>query len=66
MVEMNLTLLGDQEIIFIDLSFVKVMFILNRDMCFISGILLARVCNLMLFRLEMFRDCIKLKFSILE
>ena len=35
-------------------------------MCFISGILLARFCKLSLVRLEMFRDCMRQKLSILE
>ena len=61
---MNLTLLDDQEVTGIDLSFVKVLLMLNTDICFISGILLARLCNLSSFRLEMFRDCIKQKLSI--
>ena len=64
--EMNLTLLDDQEVIGTDLRFGRVLFMLNMDMCFILGILLARVCNLSSFRLEMFRDYIKLKLSILE
>ena len=66
LIEMNLTLSDDQEVIGIDLSFVKVLFMLNTDMCFILGILVARICNLSSFRLEMFRDCIKLKLLILE
>ena len=40
-VEMNLTLLNDWEVIGIDPSFVKVLFMLNTNMCVISGILLA-------------------------
>ena len=60
-VEMNLILLDDQEVVCIDLSFVKVLFMLDMDICFILGILFARLCNLSSFRLEVFRDCIKLK-----
>ena len=63
---MNLTLWDDKGVVGIDLSFVKVLFMLNTDMCFILGILLARLCNLSSFRLYMFRDCIKIKLSILE
>ena len=44
-VDMNLALLDGQEVLGIDLSFVKVLFMLNKDMCFISGILLTRLCN---------------------
>ena len=38
MVENNLTSMDDQNIGVIDLIFVKVFFMLNTDMCFISGI----------------------------
>ena len=40
--------------------------ILNIGQCFISGILVAMTCNLGSWKLEMFRDCIKLTFSTLE
>ena len=62
--EMNLTLLDDQEVIGIDLSFVKVLFMQNMDNCFILAILVT--CNLLSFMFEMFRDCSKLKLSIFE
>ena len=39
---------------------------LNTDVCFISGILLATVFKLSSVRLDMFRDCIMLKLLILE
>ena len=65
-VEMSLTLLDDQEVIGIDLGFVKVFFMLNKDIVSFLGILLARLCSLSSFRLEMFRDCIMLKLSIFE
>ena len=65
-VKMNLTPVDNQEVTGIDLSYVKVLFMLNTDKCSILGILGARACNIMSFMLEMFRDCIKLKLSILE
>ena len=46
-VEMNLNLLDDLEIIGNDLTFVKVLLMLNMDKCFIVGILAARACNLL-------------------
>ena len=46
MVETNLTFMGDQKLSVNDLSFVKVLFILEMETCFISGIWLARVFNL--------------------
>ena len=36
--EINLTLLDDQEVIGIARRFAKVLFMLNTDKCFISGI----------------------------
>ena len=48
MVENNLTSVDHQNIGVIDLIFVKVLFVLNTDMCFISGILLARVFKLVI------------------
>ena len=63
-VEMSLTLLDGQGVIGIDLSFGKVLIILNIDRCFISAILGARACNLSSCRFETFRDCLKLKLSI--
>ena len=43
MVENNLTSVDDQEEDGNDLIFMRVLFMLNTDMCFISGILLAKV-----------------------
>ena len=57
----TIAVLDDQGGIGIYLSFVKVLFMLNMDKCFISGILGVRACNLSSFRFEMFKDCIKLK-----
>ena len=42
-IESNLTSVDDQRVGRNDLSLVKVLFILNTYMCFISGILLARL-----------------------
>ena len=64
--DMNLTPLEDQEVIGTDQSFVKVLLMLNMDKCFILGILVAIAFNLWSFRFKMFKDCIKLKRSILE
>ena len=61
MVENNLTLVDDQEVGGNDLIFVKVLFMLNTDMCFISEFLLTNFCKLSSVRLEMLRDCIRLK-----
>ena len=47
MVESNLTSVGDHEVDGNDLILVKVLFMLNTDICFISGILSA-----MLFKLH--------------
>ena len=66
MVESNLTSMDDQKVGGSDLIFIKVLFMLNKDMCFISCILLARFCKLSSVRLEMFRDCMRLKLLILE
>ena len=65
-VEMNLIPLEFQDIIGTDQSFFKVLLMLNMAKCFISGILVATVCNEWSFRFEMFRDFIKLILSILE
>ena len=62
----NLTSVDDQNVGGNDLSLVKVLFMLNTDMCFISGILLAKLFKLSSLRLNMSRDCIKLKLLILE
>ena len=61
-----LTFVGDQKVGGSDLIFIKLLFILNTDMCFISGFLLARFCKLLSVRLEIFRDCMRLKLLILE
>ena len=42
-VESNLTSVDDQKVGGNNLSLVKVLFLLNTDMCFISGILLAKL-----------------------
>ena len=64
--EMNLTPLEDPEVFGTDWSFVKILLMLNIDASFILGILVAITFNLWSFRFEMFKDCIKLKISILE
>ena len=48
------------------LSFVSVLFMPKIDTCFISKILLAKSWNLSSTRLDMFKDCIKLKLSIFD
>ena len=65
-VENNLTSMDDQKVGSNDLILVKVLFMLNRDMYFISGILLAMPFKLPSVRLYMSRDCIKLKLFIFE
>ena len=52
MVENILTLMGDQKLGIYDLSFVKVLFILEMETCFISGILLARASSSLSLRLD--------------
>ena len=44
-VEMNLILMECQDVIGTDQSFVKVLLMLKMDKCFISGIVVAMVCN---------------------
>ena len=66
MAENNLTSVDDQKVGGSDLIFIKELFMLNTDMCFIAGILLARFCKLSSVRLEIFKDCIMLKLLILE
>ena len=56
MVEKNLTSIDDQGVGGSGLICVKVWLMLNTDMCFISGILLARICKISSVRLEMFGD----------
>ena len=59
-VESNLTSVDDQKVDGNDLCLIKVLFMLNTDMCFISGILLAKLLKMSSVRLGMSRDCIKL------
>ena len=66
MVKNILTFMGDQKICGNVLRFVNVLFILKIDMCFISRILLARICNPLSLRLDIFKDCMKLKLFIFE
>ena len=66
MVEITLTTWEDQWVIGIDCHFVRVFLMLNMDKCFISDISVAIACKLWSWRFEMFRECIKLKLSILE
>ena len=66
MVENSLTFVDNQKVGGNDLILVKVLFMLNTDMCFISHILLAMLFKLSSVRLDMSRDCIKLKLLILE
>ena len=61
-----LTTWADQWVIGMECSFIGVLLRLNMRQCFISIILIAITCNLRPWRLERLRDCIKLKFSILE
>ena len=60
-VENSLTSVDDQKIGGNDLILAKVLFMLNTDMCFISDILLAMLFKWSSVRLDMSRDCIKLK-----
>ena len=64
MVENNLTSVDGPTVGGNDLIFIKVLFMLSTDMCFISSILLAKFCKLSSVRLFMFRDCIRLKLLI--
>ena len=66
MVENIWTFMGDQKLGVNDLSSVNILFILEMDTCFISGILLARASSPLSVRLNIFRDCIKLKLFIFE
>ena len=65
-VKSNCTSMDDQKVVGDDLSFVKVLFMLNTDMCFISSILLARLFKFSSRMLDISRDCIKLEILILE
>ena len=66
MVGNNLTSVDNQKLGGNDLIFINVLFMLKTDICFISGILLAKFCKLSSVRLQMFRDCIRLKLLTLE
>ena len=66
MVKNNLTFIGDQILGVNDLSFVKVLFMLEMETCFISGNLLARASSLLSMRLYIFRACIRLKLSFFK
>ena len=65
-IESNFILIGDQNVGGYDLCFVKVLFMLSADMCFISSTLLARLFKVLSEVLDISRDCIKLKLSTLE
>ena len=65
-VQNNFIFIGDQKIGGDDQSFVKVLFMLSTDMCFISGTLLARHFKVSSEVLDISRDFIKLKLLILE
>ena len=47
--------MDDQEVVGNDLTLFKVLFMLNTDMCFISGILLAMLLEVVISRLDMSR-----------
>ena len=66
MVENILTYMGDQKLCSNVLSFVNILFILKIDPCFISRFLLAKTSNLLSVRLDVCRDCIRLKLFIFE
>ena len=61
MVGNNLTSVDDLKVGGNDLIFVKVLFMLDKDICFISGILLVKFCKMSSVWLEMFRDCFRAK-----
>ena len=65
MVDYNLASMDDQKVGVNDLILVKVLFMLNTDIHFILGILWAMIFKLSV-RLNVSRDCIKLKLIILE
>ena len=66
MVENILTFMGDQKLGINDMNFIQVLFILEMETYFISGILLARASILLSVRLNIFRASIRLKLSIFE
>ena len=61
-----LTLMEDQKLDGNDLSFVIISFTLKMDTCFNSEILLAKASSALSVRLDIFKDCIKLKVFIFE
>ena len=66
MVENILTFMGDQKIGRNDLVCINILFMLKMNICFISGILLAKASSLLSVKPDTFRDCIKLKIFIFE
>ena len=66
MVKHILILMRDQKLGVNDLSFVKVIFIVEMETSFILGIILAMASSLLSLRLIIFRDCIRLNLSILS
>ena len=66
MLENIATFMGDQKLGGNDLSFVNILLILKMDMCFISGILLAKASSLLSVSLNIFMDCIRLNLLIFE
>ena len=66
MVENILTFKGDKKLCRYFLSFVNILFILKIHKCFISRILLAKTTSPLSLRLDVFRNCIKLKLFIFE
>ena len=61
-----LSMWADQCSVGNDLSFVRVLLMLNMEECFILGILVAMAHKWWSHKLEIFRAYTKLKFSILE
>ena len=70
MSNMMITAIGvpmrDHKLAVNDLSFVNVLFILEMDSYFILAILLARAPSPLSVRIDIFRDCIKLKLFVLN
>ena len=64
MVENILTFIGDQKLYRYVLSFVSILFMLKIHMCFITRVLLAKICNPLSVRLDIFKDYIKVKLFI--
>ena len=65
-VESSFTFMDDQKVGGDDLSLVKVLFMLNTNMCIISGILLARLFKFSSVVLDISKYDIKLQLLILE